>query len=210
MRNLDPVSTGLIIFMAVVSGVLWFELRGNREQLAEMRTELNDLKAHLSGPLQPGPALVPVPQLVTEAKPASGDASGAPAPAPALPPAAPLPVIQVVAGNPNPVRRSEEQQHAEAMAQSDSTATARVLGWRDRLAVAGLTLTTEQLQALDSAMREETINRQNATNLRVLDIAGSQLTSAQVLALRTQFEQGHAARLASVRRELEQITNSGN
>jgi hypothetical protein len=239
MRNLNPVSAGLVVFMAVVAGVLWFELRGNRQQLAEMRSELDDLKAHIPGSVQTGPALAAVPQLVTETKPVPEDSSRAAAPLPASPPAAPLPVIQIVPGNLNPVPRSEESLHSEAMAQSDSTATARVLGWRDRLAVAGLTLTTEQLQALDAAMRrelrveteetleiskttvpldaraaaamrEETINRQNATNLRVLDAAAPQLTSAQVLALRTQFEQGHAARLASVRRELEQITNSGN
>jgi len=233
MRNLLPVSAGLVIFMGVVSGTLWFELRENRQQLAEMRDEMKQLKASIAGAARPEPdreALQPA--AVAQAIPVVSTV--APAPAPALSPAeapqagAPEPVLH------RTVPRSEESVRAEMMYQSDQTATSRVLAWKDRLAVAGLTLTTEQLQALDTAMRselrretgetleiqarnvpldpmaaarlrEETINRQNETNLRVLRIAASQLTTQQAQALRDQFEAGHAARLASVHAEIERI-----
>jgi hypothetical protein len=52
-------------------------------------------------------------------------------------------------------------------------------------------------------MKEEAINRQNETNLRILQMASSELTADQVGALRTQFESGHAARLAAARAERE-------
>lgn len=238
MRNVHPLSAGLIIFLGVLSGILWFELRGNRQQIAEIRAELAELRTPGFAAARSVPMLVEAPHAV-EAEPVPEASVPVSAPLPASPPAGSVPVITIAAAGPIPVMRSEESVRSEAMGQSDQTATARVLAWRDRLTVAGLTLTTEQLQALDSAMRselrreteesleiarttvpldplaaaqmrEQTINRQNETNMRVLDIAGPQLTQEQVLALRTQFEQGHAARLASVRRELEQIANSGN
>ncbi len=115
---------------------------------------------------------------------------------------------------------------AAALADADQTATARVLAWRDRLQIAGQTLTTPQLQALDVAaraemrrrsrslagaraqpqptdfedrfrLREENLTRQNDANLRILDAVTAQLNAEQLKALRTQFETGHAARMAN-------------
>lgn len=235
MRNLLPVSAGLVVFMGVVSGTLWFQLRENRQQLAEMRDEMTQLKASVAGAMRPEP-LAEASQSAAGTQAMPVVAIRVPGPEPLVAPAA-LP--QSVAPEPlapRPVPRSEESVRAEVMYQSDQTATARVLAWKDRLVVAGLTLTTGQLQALDTAMRselrreteetleigkrnvpldpmaaarlrEETINRQNETNLRVLRAAASQLTPEQMQALRTQFESGHAARLASVHAEIERIAS---
>jgi hypothetical protein len=122
-----------------------------------------------------------------------------------------------------------------ALLQSEQTATARVMAWKDRLAIAGHTLTTEQLQALNAAataqlrreaeeslelaastapptdvdsilrLREETLNRQNRTNMQILAAVSSHLTEEQSRALRTQFDTGHAARMAQFRAEQEAV-----
>lgn len=138
-----------------------------------------------------------------------------------------------------PPDASEEARRSSAFAQSDSVASGRVLQWRDRLAQAGQTLTADQVVALNAAaikelrreteesltvdssagpldaatvarLREETINRQNETNMRILAAAAPQLTSDIVTALRTQFETGHAARLAAARADRERAASGGN
>jgi len=134
---------------------------------------------------------------------------------------------------------SEEARRTAALQQADQTATARVRAWVTRLSSAGMTVTPGQVEALNAAMitelrretddslgidnrngpvdpetalriKEETINRQNETNLRVLDAVTNQLTVDQVTALRTQFEAGHASRLAALREEREQAASGGN
>lgn len=138
-----------------------------------------------------------------------------------------------------PVDATAEARRDSAIAQSEQVAMGRVLRWRDRLTQDGHTLTTAQLQALNAAaltelrreteeslavdsataptdaatiarLREETINRQNETNMRILDTAAPQLTPELVRALRTQFETGHAARLAAARAERERAASGGN
>jgi hypothetical protein len=222
MKNLLAVSAALIVCLCVVSGLLWRDLRASRLLVADMRGQLAQQPAQ-------GPALPPEPSqeplLSTESKDPVGRVQGAPV-------TQPVPPAVVVAGPVNLSQASEETTRAAAMAASDQTATSRVMAWRDRLALAGQTLTTPQLQALNAAatselrreteeslqrmrtagptdldtaarMKEEAINRQNETNLRILQMASSELTADQVGALRTQFESGHAARLAAARAERE-------
>lgn len=54
-------------------------------------------------------------------------------------------------------------------------------------------------------LRDETINRQNETNQRILQVVSSQRNSEQFAALRDLFEQGHAARQAGARSDRERI-----
>ena len=138
-----------------------------------------------------------------------------------------------------PVDATAEARRLSAIAQSEQVAMGRVLQWRDRLTQAGHTLNTAQVQALNAAaltelrreteeslavdsataptdpatiarLREETINRQNETNMRILAAAAPQLTPDVVTALRAQFEAGHASRLAAARADRERAAAGGN
>jgi hypothetical protein len=100
------------------------------------------------------------------------------------------------------------------------------------LALAGQTLTTEQLQVLNAAslketrrdaeesltqqtpiqpmdqetmfrMREENLNRANELNLRILEDVRSQLSEELLNALRNQFATGHKTRLDNLHAEEE-------
>lgn len=66
------------------------------------------------------------------------------------------------------------------------------------------TATPADLESLIT-MREDTINRQNQTNLRILAAVSPQLTDEQAQALRVQFDAGHAARMATFRAEQEMV-----
>lgn len=224
MKNLMAVYGAAIVFLVVVTGYLWREVRADRQLIAELRSQRSPQPA---ASVEPAP--VPLAQ-AADARPASlAKASSVPVPAPAMapavaptPPPAPATVVRIAG--------AEASLRAAAMADADQTATARVLAWRDRLAIAGQTLTTPQLQALDAAaraelrreaedalerarnpqpmdaegafrQREENLNRQNDANLRILDAVSAQLNAEQARALRTQFESGHAARMASLKAE---------
>jgi hypothetical protein len=132
------------------------------------------------------------------------------------------------------VGNTAEERRLDALEQSDLAARARVTQWN-----ATLNLTPEQRQALDATasaelrreteeslrlaslrsvpadamavaqIKEETINRQNETNLRILRAITPQLTEEQARALRAIFERGNASRLASLRAEREQAALSG-
>lgn len=233
MRNLLAACVAIIVILAIVTGNLWLELRSERRVIAELRSQMAVPKV-----AEPLPAQAPVLQPVAAVEVALPVAAPTPEPKPA---AAPAPVVQMtsaaainqaLASRPAPV--ITESRRADAMLQSDQTATARVMAWRDRLSLAGQTLTTEQLQALNAAataqlrreteqtlevesttpprdvdsmvrMREEAINRQNETNMRILRAVSGQLTEEQAKALRAQFDSGHAARMAAFRTERDEL-----
>jgi hypothetical protein len=229
MRKLLALCAAVIVILGIVSVNLWRELRAERLLIAE-------LKSQNAQGLAPGPPPAPVQALPQPAP----DAGVAPVVSVPVEEARPLPtaVQPALIPAPPPVRMNPptaaqtEALRTNALLQSDLAATTRVLAWKDRLAIAGQTLSTEQLQALNAAaiaegrreteeslamgstsppqdqegsfrLREENLNRSHETNLRILRVMSSQLTQDQAKALRTQFETGHATRLAAVRAERE-------
>lgn len=155
-------------------------------------------------------------------------------PAPELPrgPAVPPPVVS--ASVRLPLTGSFEERRMQALTQSDGTATARVRAWSTVL-----NLTPEQLQALNETARAElrfeteesleidsraapmdafaaaqlkieTLNRQHATNLRILDKMTPQLTPDQGNTMRALFESWIRPRLAAAHAEQQMIASSQN
>jgi hypothetical protein len=237
-RNLLIVSAALIVGLGVLCGKLWGQLRAEQRLVAELRANENVERKAVEP--APAPVALPVPAAPVAAPAAPAPLVQIPAPRIAIPLEKPgtslstsLPDLRV------PSDATEETRHAEALRQSDQTASERVLAWSQRIALQGVTLTAPQLQALNAAtrtelrreteeslyidnrtgpmdadaaaqLREETINRQNETNLRILDAATPQLTADVVNALRSLFEAGHAQRLATARADRERIANGGN
>jgi len=232
VRNLLVVCAGLVVALGVMCGSLWRQLRADQQLIADVRAEMEQMaRAKTPGP-EAAPARAAQPAAAAAALAAVQAAQPKPVATVALPESVVVLAAQTL-GKP-----SEETRRAAAMADSDQTATARVLAWRDRLAIAGVTLTTAQLQALNTAaltemrretedslamdspsgpmdaetvvrQREETINRQNDTNMRILQDITPQLSAEQAKALRDQFEAGDAARRAAARADREALTNSG-
>lgn len=232
MRTPLVISVALTCVLGVIAGNLWLELRAARHELADMRAQ--GLPPASAGPEPQMPPSQAV--LATTEPPEVSSAPAEVSPASIAAEAAPPPVV--VAQLVLPVNRTPpvitEARRTNALLQSEQTATARVLAWKDRLAIAGHTLTTEQIQALNAAaiaqlrreaeeslelestnqptdvesflrLREEAINRQNDTNMRILAAVSPQLTQEQAKALRAQFESGHAARTAGFRSEQEAL-----
>lgn len=232
MRKLLTVCAGLVVVLGIVSGFLWRELRAERLSASEQQTRMTqETLSDLGSPrLQAS-------QTAVEASttPVASAKVRDPLPAPLAdrhehqhpPESPPVPV------SPAAAMRLEEIRRAEVIQKSEQDSTGKVLAWRDRLAVAGQTLTTAQLQALNAAAisenrrhteesferaanapppgddeevfraREEELNRLNDTNLRILQIVRAQLTEEQGKALRAQFDNGHATRLEALRVERE-------
>ena len=243
MQKMFAVCAGLVVFLGVVAGVLWGQLRTERQLVSEMREQMAQMQAKLSEP-RPAPQLVPQVVVAASAPPAAAVkvAESAPrtAPIPMPVPAAapPVPAAPTPRVNAAPAPTIEERRTV-AFRAADEAATGRVHQWNDRLTQAGLSLTTEQLQALSTAsisehrreaeeslaqqrdinppkdaedafrIREENLVRMNDTNLRILQVARPQLTEAQVNALRTQFERGHATRMEALRAERERFQQAG-
>jgi hypothetical protein len=134
---------------------------------------------------------------------------------------------------------SAADRRADALIKSDGTATARVRAWSGRFTQLGQSLSLTQLQALNATaiaelrreteesfdidsrtspmdavararLNEETVTRQHATNLRILEKISPQLNAEQVTILRTMFEAWIAPRLAAARAERERLEKSGN
>lgn len=230
MRKLLMACAGLVVFLGVVSGILWRDLRAERQLVSQMREQMTQAKLSEAGsaPLQE-------PQTTFEASATSVASAEVSDPAPSIASSdRPVPALQPATLSPAASMRLEEIQRAEVLRAADEAATARVFAWRDRLSIAGHTLTTAQLQALNAAainegrrgaeeslelaraiqpmdqadsfrLREEALVRAHETNLRILQTVGSQLTQEQANALRAQFETGHATRLAGVRAERERV-----
>lgn len=228
MRRLVGISVALAVALGIVAGNLWLELREARQEIAALRAQ-GAQPAQPALPVQaalspPPTAMREMPEVAVAPASTGGNTVTESVPQPAVP--------QVQ----QPVMRQApvitEAVRTNAMLQADQTATARVLAWKDRLAIAGHTLTTEQLQTLNRVataelrreteeslelaattqptdlesvlrLREETLNRQHGTNMRILAAMSSHFTDEQSKALRTQFETGHAARLAAVRSDAD-------
>lgn len=228
MGRLVGISVALVIALVLVAGNLWLELREAREEIAGLRTQgtqPDQPVPAIQASLAPSPtAIREIPEVAVQPASTTGTTVIEAVPPPAVPQAQ-----QPVMRQPPVIT---EAVRTGAMLQADQTATARVLAWKDRLAIAGHTLTTEQLQALNTVaaaelrreaeesleiasntqatdlesvlrLREETLNRQHGTNMRILAAMSSHLTDEQSKALRTQFETGHAARLAGVRSDAD-------
>ena len=230
MRGLLAACAALITVLAVVSANLWFELRGERQVNADLRAQMLQMQNPVSRQ-----ALSPQPVDAANVLPAVAVPAPETEPVSAAVQTEPPPVVaQVQAFVIQAPEEITETRRTGALLQSEQTATARVLAWKDRLALAGHTLTTEQVQVLNAAaiaelrreaedsleleatsrptdietvvkMREETIDRQNETNMRILQTVSTHLTQPQAEALRKQFESGHAARVASFRAEREML-----
>lgn len=217
-------AAGLILALAITSGILWRNLQAERQLVSEMREQMTHATPPAVGSAQPQ-----APQATSRTPVASADDSG---PVPIAQPDLPAPAAQPAPVNPAIATRLEEITLDDLRRRADEAATTRVFAWRDRLSISGQTLTTAQLQALNAAaieegrreaeesyakasavqpmdqpdsfqMREDALNRSHETNLRILDSVRHQLTDAQTQALRAQFEAGHASRLAGVRSDRE-------
>jgi hypothetical protein len=228
MKKLLAVCVGLVVILGITSGILWRDLRAERQLASEQKARMTQAKLSDLGSARPQ-----APPAVNEAITTPVVSEKVPDPMPVsradqrVPVSLPVPVSPA-AMRLEEIRRGQVPQQAAA----DEAATAKVLQWRDRLLVAGQALTTEQLQALNAAAiregrrdaeealalqnpvsptdreavfrrREENLNRAHEVNLRILRTVGPQLTEEQAKALRAQFEGGHQMRLASLRAEEE-------
>jgi hypothetical protein len=232
MRKLLTVCAGLVVVLCIVSGYLWRELRTERQLATEQQDQMTqriyfDL----------GSARLPTSQTKVEAITTPVASAKVPDPAPISHAGQrahqDVPESPSVLVTPAAAVRFEEMRRAEVLQKAEQDSTGKVLAWRDRLAVAGQTLTTAQLQALNAAAtsenrlhaeesferaanaipprddedvsraREEELSRSHDTNLRILQIVRPQLTEEQGKALRTQFDTGHATRMAAIQVERE-------
>lgn len=231
MRKLLTISAVLVVFLGTLSGVLWRQLKAERQLVSEQQTQMTQgtLSEVNSPQLQTSQTAVeastiPVVAKVSDPMPISREDGHDHQ---RVPRSAIVPVSPVAA------TRLEEIHRAEMLQKAEQDSTGKVLAWRDRLAVAGHTLTTAQLQALNAAAiienrrhteesferaanaslprnheekfraREEELDRMHDTNLRILNRVSPQLTVEQGNALRAQFENGHTTRREAIRVERE-------
>ena len=232
----------LVVFLGIVSATLWNELRSSRLQVVELQDQHAGLQEQLvqakdaaeaaraealrsAAVVRTIPAIAPPPP---EPQPAATVAP--PAFRPPAGPVVPLPVVSASVRLPL-TSGSFEERRAQALLQSDGTATSRVRAWSTVL-----NLTPEQLQTLnETAMAElrvgteesleidsrtapmdiqaaaqlkiETLERQHATNLRILEKMTPQLSVEQSTTMRVMFEGWIRPRLAAARAEQEMLAN---
>jgi hypothetical protein len=158
MQKMYAVCAGLVVFLGVVSGVLWGQLRTERQLVAELREQMAQMQAQLS---ESRPSPEQGQQVVVAGAPPEAVAK-VPDPAPRstpipvqMPPvAAPVPVApppREIA--PPPV--SAEELRTLAIREADEAATGRARIWSDAMSQAGLQLNTDQFQALTAASISE-------------------------------------------------------
>jgi hypothetical protein len=156
MQKMFTVCVGLVVILGIVSGVLWGQLRTERQLVSAMREQMAQMQAKLS---ETRPAPLPAPQIAFAAGTPPVAAAKVPDPTsaptaikmpttPATPPvpAAPPPRVNAIANVP-----PEELRRANAIREADEAANGRALIWSNVLSQAGLTLNTGQLQALTAA-----------------------------------------------------------
>lgn len=205
MRSLLTVCAGLVVALGIVSGFLWRELRAERLLASEQQSRMP--QGTLSDVVSPRPQAS---QTTVEDSTTPVASAKVPDPMPLsladrhehqhVPESPPVPVSSAAA------TRLEEIRRAEVLQLAEQAGTGRTLAWRDRLAIAGHTLTAAQLQALNAAAirenrrlaeesfdraataipprddedvfraSEDELNRLNETNLRILQSVRSQLT----------------------------------
>lgn len=229
MQKFSIVLAAVAAISIVVSGTLWNDLRSSRRQVVDLQERLShtheaELKSaqRLASP-HPAPVLAGPPP-----------AQQLPERPPQVPRTSTLTPPVVSASVPVPLASgSVEERRADALRQSDQTAMVRVRIWSG-----SLSLSPEQLQALNKAamtelrreteesleidsrprsmdaqavarLKEETINRQHETNLRILDKVSPQLSAAQINALRGIFDAWVTPRLAAARAERERTAAFG-
>jgi hypothetical protein len=250
MRNLLTVCAALVVGLGIVSSNLWLELRSARQQIGDLQDQLSQASISVARPgqVQPPPPTVqapPAPSVAVqlpELRPLP-PAAATPVPLPAPPPA-PRPVIVYVPA-PAPERplglptltaplagKNDQERRAEALAQSDRTAAARVASWSTVL-----NLTPEQRNALDAItveelrretedslrisgtagpmdpvsaarLKVETVNRQYETLTRIADKATPQLNQEQSTRIRNMFASWLTTNMGRARAE-EQAAVSG-
>ena len=90
MRNLLTALAALVVILAIVSGVLWRDLRSERQLVADLKAQISPEKtAELvpaPAPAQtpaPAPASAPVPRAPTAPNPAPAPVAQVPVPRPA-------------------------------------------------------------------------------------------------------------------------------
>jgi hypothetical protein len=246
MRNLLTVCAALLVILGIVSGNLWNELRSARQQIVDLQDQLDQARIPV---VQSAP--VPAPPLPIEAPPIPAVAvqlpQSLPPPPPAPPPPPPPPPAPVIVLVPTPapdrvvgqptltrplVGTNDQERRAEALAQSDRTAAARVAAWST-----ALNLTPEQLQVLNATtstelrretedslqitsstgpmdalrtaqLKVETVTRQYETLTRIADQMAPQLTPEQSTRMRTMFSSWLTSNMARARAE-EQAVLSG-
>jgi hypothetical protein len=161
MQKMFTVCAGLVVILGIVSGVLWGQLRTERQLVSEMREQMAQMQVKLSEP-RSAPVPMPAPQIAVEASaPAPGAAAKVPEPIltptsmPTPPPAPPVPASPPPRVNAVPNVPPEELRRASAIREADEAANGRALIWSDVLSQAGLALNTAQLQALTAASISE-------------------------------------------------------
>jgi hypothetical protein len=187
MRPSETVSWALVVGSVVISVVLWRELRAERQLVADMREQQDQVIAPVQEPAQTAQLPIAATSVPAVAVPTPEPVPVAPAVSRAPPPAIPVvpPPIDPTSGV------ISESQRAVLIAQSDANATGLALIWRDRLEVAGLPMTTEQLQALNAAA----IAERRLEALENLELQGTvrptdMESGEQARALRSQFDAG--------------------
>jgi hypothetical protein len=154
MQKMFTVCAGLVVILGIVSGVLWGQLRTERQLVSEMRGQMAQMQAKLSEP-RPPPLLASQVAVEAGAPPVAAAKVPEPTPAPITmptPPAAPpVPVAPPPRVNAIPNVPPEELRRANAIREADEAANGRALIWSNVLSQAGLALNTAQLQALTAA-----------------------------------------------------------
>src|SRR5688500_11188092 len=116
MRGSESISWALVVGSVIVSVVLWRELRAERQLVADMREQLDQVKAPVQEPAQTAHLPIAATSVPAVAVPTSEPVPVAPAVPRAPPPAIPVVPPPV---NPNSGVISESQR-AVLIAQSDA------------------------------------------------------------------------------------------
>jgi hypothetical protein len=225
MQKAMKFSLVVVGALAVVSGYFWYAAREDRRKIDELQAQLAQEKTTRPPVARPS-ELVPIaPSPPSRALP------------PISSPAS-QPVVMASVGRP-PAGDTADARRADALRQSALVAGARVAIWRNSVAASGQPLSDEQFRALKDAaiaelgreteesieidgrkgpmdaigaarLKEETINRQHETNLRILDRVRPQLTAGQANALMGVFEAWLKPQLAAARAERDRAANAAN
>jgi hypothetical protein len=126
------------------------QLASERELASAQEEQMTQAKLS-----DPGSAQLQASQPAIEASTTPAASAKVPDPMPIAHEAHPVPPSQPAPVSPATAMRLEEIRRADALRLADEAATTRVFAWRDRLSIAGQTLTTAQLQALNAAAIKE-------------------------------------------------------
>jgi hypothetical protein len=172
MRNLLSVCAALVVMLGILSGNLWYELRSARQLVVDLQVELAQAKI----PVVQAAPVVELAPLRVEAPPAAPVAVQPPESSPPPAPRAEVVFVPLPARPERPLGlptltaplagNTDEERRVEALAQSDRTATSRVVAWNSALG-----LTPEQLQSLNAITTAE-LRRETEDSLQITSTAG--------------------------------------